>query len=158
MRARSASYAHADYLFGAVLAFVVLLVILFVPFPFPEYFVPIDVALAFVIGSIISWRSNSVRRLFSTEKFRRKSVRISFMHDERPGIGEVQTPEEAGLESVGYQLKAGECGFHHALIWHASGREHEPRTRAAASSRATSRAGRSGSARCGSPTTTRTTS
>ena len=77
VRARSASYAHADYLFGAVLAFVVLLVILFVPFPFPEYFVPIDVALAFVIGSIISWRSNSVRRLFSTEKFRRKSVRTA---------------------------------------------------------------------------------
>jgi ectoine hydroxylase-related dioxygenase (phytanoyl-CoA dioxygenase family) len=44
----------------------------------------------------------------------------SFMHEERPGIGEVQTPEEAGLESVTYQLKAGECGFHHALIWHAS--------------------------------------
>ena len=30
-------------------------------------------------------------------------------------------PEEAGLEVVGYELKAGECGFHHALIWHASG-------------------------------------
>jgi ectoine hydroxylase-related dioxygenase (phytanoyl-CoA dioxygenase family) len=45
----------------------------------------------------------------------------SFMHDERPGIGEVQTPEQAGLESVTYELKAGECGFHHALIWHASG-------------------------------------
>jgi len=45
----------------------------------------------------------------------------SFMHDERPGIGEVQDPEEAGLEIVGYQLKAGECGFHDALIWHASG-------------------------------------
>jgi putative membrane protein len=72
VRARSASYAHADYLFGSALAFVVLLVILFVPFPFPEYFVPIDVALAFAIGSIISWRSNSVRRLFSTEKFRQK--------------------------------------------------------------------------------------
>jgi putative membrane protein len=59
------------------LAFAVLLVILFVPFPFPEYFVPIDVALAFAIGSIISWRSNSVRRLFSSEKFRRKSVRTA---------------------------------------------------------------------------------
>jgi len=77
VRARSANYAHADYLFGSALAFVVLLVILFVPFPFPEYFVPIDVALGFAIGSIISWRSNSVRRLFSTEKFRRKSVRTA---------------------------------------------------------------------------------
>jgi ectoine hydroxylase-related dioxygenase (phytanoyl-CoA dioxygenase family) len=53
----------------------------------------------------------------------------SFMHDERPGIGEVQTPEEAGLESVTYELKAGECGFHHALIWHASGPNTSPNVR-----------------------------
>jgi len=45
----------------------------------------------------------------------------SFMHDERPGIGEVRQPEEEGLEVVGYELKAGECGFHDALLWHASG-------------------------------------
>lgn len=45
----------------------------------------------------------------------------SFMHGERPGVGEVRPPEEEGLEVVGYELKAGECGFHHALIWHASG-------------------------------------
>jgi ectoine hydroxylase-related dioxygenase (phytanoyl-CoA dioxygenase family) len=45
----------------------------------------------------------------------------SFMHAERPGIGEVRPPEEEGLEVVGYELKAGECGFHHALLWHASG-------------------------------------
>ena len=45
----------------------------------------------------------------------------SFMHDERPGIGEVRNPEEEGLDVVGYELKAGEAGFHDALIWHASG-------------------------------------
>lgn len=45
----------------------------------------------------------------------------SFMHAERPGIDEIRPPEEEGLEVVGYELKAGECGFHHALIWHASG-------------------------------------
>jgi phytanoyl-CoA hydroxylase len=45
----------------------------------------------------------------------------SIMHDERPGVGEVRTPEEAGLEAVPYELRAGECGFHHALLWHASG-------------------------------------
>jgi ectoine hydroxylase-related dioxygenase (phytanoyl-CoA dioxygenase family) len=53
----------------------------------------------------------------------------SFMHDERPGIGEVTTPEEAGLDSATYQLKAGECGFHHALIWHASGPNTSPNLR-----------------------------
>jgi ectoine hydroxylase-related dioxygenase (phytanoyl-CoA dioxygenase family) len=45
----------------------------------------------------------------------------SFMHAERPGIGEVRPPEEEGLDVVGYELKAGECGFHQALLWHASG-------------------------------------
>jgi ectoine hydroxylase-related dioxygenase (phytanoyl-CoA dioxygenase family) len=45
----------------------------------------------------------------------------SFMQDERPGIGQVRPPEEEGLDVVGYELKAGECGFHHALLWHASG-------------------------------------
>ena len=43
-----------------------------------------------------------------------------------PASSEVRPPEEAGLEVVGYELKAGECGFHHALLWHASGPEHEP--------------------------------
>lgn len=45
----------------------------------------------------------------------------SFMHDARPGLEEVVPPEEVGLEVVGYELKAGECGFHHALLWHGSG-------------------------------------
>jgi ectoine hydroxylase-related dioxygenase (phytanoyl-CoA dioxygenase family) len=53
----------------------------------------------------------------------------SFMHDERPGIGEVRQPEEVGLDVVGYELKAGECGFHHALLWHASGPNTSPNPR-----------------------------
>lgn len=77
VRARSANYAHADYLFGFLLALVVLLFLIFSPFSFPEFLVPIDIAVAFVIGSIISWRSNFLRRLFSKEKFRRNSVRTA---------------------------------------------------------------------------------
>ena len=77
VRGRSASYSHADYLFGFAVSFIVLIVILFAPFSFPEYFVPIDVALAFVVGVLISWRSNSIRRLFSREKYRNKSVRTA---------------------------------------------------------------------------------
>lgn len=53
----------------------------------------------------------------------------SFMHEERPGIGEVKPPEEVGLDVVGYELKAGECGFHHALLWHASGPNTSPNPR-----------------------------
>lgn len=53
----------------------------------------------------------------------------SFMHKERPGLGEVVAPEGAGLEVVGYELKAGECAFHHALLWHASGPNTSPKPR-----------------------------
>jgi ectoine hydroxylase-related dioxygenase (phytanoyl-CoA dioxygenase family) len=53
----------------------------------------------------------------------------SFMHEERPGIGEVVPVEDVGLQAVGYELKAGECGFHHALIWHASGPNTSPNPR-----------------------------
>jgi len=53
----------------------------------------------------------------------------SFMHSERPGLEEVVPPEQAGLEVAGYELKAGECGFHHALIWHASGPNTSPNPR-----------------------------
>lgn len=77
VRARSANYAHADYLFGFLLALGVLLFLIFSPFSFPEFLVPIDIAVAFVIGSVISWRSNFLRRLFSKEKFRKESVRTS---------------------------------------------------------------------------------
>jgi putative membrane protein len=77
VRGRSANYAHADYLFGFSLAFIVLIFLLFSPYPFPEFLVPIDVAVAFVVGSIISWRSNSLRRLFSREKFRKQAVRTA---------------------------------------------------------------------------------
>jgi ectoine hydroxylase-related dioxygenase (phytanoyl-CoA dioxygenase family) len=45
----------------------------------------------------------------------------SFMHAERPGIEELRSPEDAGLDVTVYELKAGECGFHHSLLWHASG-------------------------------------
>jgi ectoine hydroxylase-related dioxygenase (phytanoyl-CoA dioxygenase family) len=53
----------------------------------------------------------------------------SFMHAERPGLGEVRSPEEEGLDVVGYELKAGECGFHNALLWHASGPNTSPNPR-----------------------------
>lgn len=75
VRARSGSYRHADYLFGALLAFLSLLFLIFSPFAFQEYWVAIDVALFFVVGSLISSRSNYLRRLLTTQKFRSAVVR-----------------------------------------------------------------------------------
>ena len=75
VRARSASYAHADYLFGFFTAFIILLLVLFSPFEFHEYWIPLDVIAAFVIGALVSSRSNSLRRLFSREKYRTQVAR-----------------------------------------------------------------------------------
>ncbi len=75
VRARSGTYRHADYLFGAVLAFTGLLFLLFSPFEFHQYWVPIDVALLFLLGIYVSSRSNSIRRLLTHKKFRSEAVR-----------------------------------------------------------------------------------
>jgi putative membrane protein len=77
VRARSGSYRHADYLCGALLAFAGLLFLLFSPFDFHQYWVAIDVALLFVLGMFVTSRSNTLRRLLTTEKFRDEAVRTS---------------------------------------------------------------------------------
>src|SRR5438874_6646222 len=75
VRGRSGSYRHADYLFGGLLAFAGLLFVLFSPFDFHTYWVPFDVALLFVAGVFVSSRSDTIRRLLTTNNFRTKAVR-----------------------------------------------------------------------------------
>jgi putative membrane protein len=75
VRARSGPYRHADYLCGGLLAFAGLLFVLLSPFDFHTYWVPLDVALLFVLGAFVSSRSNFVRRLLTTKKFRGKAAR-----------------------------------------------------------------------------------
>jgi len=75
VRSRSGSYRHADYLFGALLGFAGLLFLLFSPFDFHQYWVAIDVALLFLLGSFLTSRSNTLRRLLAGEKFRNEAVR-----------------------------------------------------------------------------------
>ncbi len=76
VRARSAVYRHADYLFAAVVSFLSLLFLLFAPFDFHYYWVAIDVALVFVICVYISSRSNAIRRRLTTKDFRAQAVRL----------------------------------------------------------------------------------
>ena len=75
VRARSGNYRHADYLFGVLIAFAGLLCLLFLPFEFHQYWVPIDVAVLFVIGVFLCSRSSAIRRLLTTGKFRAEAVR-----------------------------------------------------------------------------------
>ena len=66
VRGRSGSYRHTDYLFGAVLAFLGLLFVLFSPFDFHTYWVPFDVVALFVAGALISSRSDAIRRVLTS--------------------------------------------------------------------------------------------
>jgi len=75
VRARSGPYRHADFLCGALLAFAGLLFVLLSPFDFHTYWVPLDVALLFVLGAFVSSRSNLLRRLLTTKKFRARAAR-----------------------------------------------------------------------------------
>src|SRR5437667_9849793 len=72
---RSGSYRHADYLFGALVAFLGLLFVLFSPFDFHTYWVPFDVIALFVAGAFVSSRSDLIRRMLTTEKFRANAAR-----------------------------------------------------------------------------------
>ena len=75
VRGRSGSYRQADFLFGAILAFAGLLLLLFSPVAFHEYWVVTEVLLLFLFGSLLSSRGNFLRRLFTSRKFRAEAVR-----------------------------------------------------------------------------------
>ncbi|OLE52544.1 MAG: hypothetical protein AUG51_17340 [Acidobacteria bacterium 13_1_20CM_3_53_8] len=75
VRARSGSYRHADYLTGALVAFVALLFLLFLPVEFHLYWIPLDVLLFFILGAYLSSRTSAIRRLMTTKKFRADAVR-----------------------------------------------------------------------------------
>jgi putative membrane protein len=75
VRRASGNYRHADYLFGGILAFAGLLCLLFLPVDFHQYWVPIDVALLFAVGTYLCSRSGGIRRLLTPRGFRHSAVR-----------------------------------------------------------------------------------
>ena len=77
VRASSGYYAHADYLFGALLTLLGLVFLLFSPVEFNQYWVVIDVVLLFALGSYVSSKTEAVRRLLTTRKFRAGVARTS---------------------------------------------------------------------------------
>ena len=94
VRGRSGSYAHADYLAGALLAFGGLLFLLFSPVSFQHYWVAIDVALLFALGAFLSAKSRGLRRLLTTRKFREHNVRT----------GAAEMFYEAGIANTAAEL------------------------------------------------------
>ena len=96
IRARSGSYAHADARFAALLAFLVLVVLLFSRWSFAPLWVFIDTLVAYAIGYLIARRSDSVRRLMTSERERATQVRTiaSSVFFER---GVANTERESGV-------------------------------------------------------------
>jgi putative membrane protein len=75
VRGRSGTYRHADYLCGAIVALAGLIFVLFSPFEFHTYWVPFDVLVLFIAGAFVSSRTDAVRRVFTSKKFRAKAAR-----------------------------------------------------------------------------------
>jgi putative membrane protein len=75
VRGRSGSYRHADYLFGAIIALAGLIFVLFSPFEFHTYWVPIDVVILFIAGAFVCSRTNAIRRALTSKDFRAKAAR-----------------------------------------------------------------------------------
>ncbi len=75
VRRVSGNYRHADYLFGAIISFAGLLCLLFLPIDFHQYWVPIDVAVLFLVGTWLCSRSPGIRRLLTSRRLRHSAVR-----------------------------------------------------------------------------------
>ena len=75
VRGRSGTYRHADYLFGAIVAFIGLLFVLFSRFEFHTFWIPFDVIALFVAGAFVSSRGDWLRRALTTKTFRAKAAR-----------------------------------------------------------------------------------
>src|SRR6266478_4594388 len=75
VRGRSGSYRHADYLCGAIVALIVLVFVLFSPFEFHTYWVPVDVAVLFIAGAFVGSRTDAIRRILTSREFRAKAAR-----------------------------------------------------------------------------------
>jgi putative membrane protein len=76
VRGRSGNYLHADYLFGAIVALIGLVFVLFSPIEFHTYWIPFDVVVLFIAGAWISSRGDWIRRTFTTRKFRANAARM----------------------------------------------------------------------------------
>jgi putative membrane protein len=74
VRRAAGHYRHIDYLAGALLAFGVLLILLFHPRAFAVATMPLDVLVMFAVGAAASAYSPTLRRLLSSRKLRAEEM------------------------------------------------------------------------------------
>jgi uncharacterized membrane protein len=94
VRARSGSYGHADARFAALLTFISLVVLVYMPFVVPPFAVLLDSVAAYLIGTAIARRSDALRRLFTSRRERLEAVRTrasALFHERRVSETERET-------------------------------------------------------------------
>lgn len=105
LRPESDAYVAASYLAGAILGLISLVLLLFLPQEFPLYAFPIDVALAFGIGSFIGRRSSALRRWLTPRQAlalaTRRAARAAFVD-----LGISRTSGRTGLLVYASMLEA----------------------------------------------------
>ena len=74
VRQKSGEYRQADYAFGALCAFVALLIMLFSPRVFSVRAMPIDMLLMFGLGAWVCSKTFTLRRLLTGRAFRKRQV------------------------------------------------------------------------------------
>ncbi len=77
VRATSGDYRHVDYLCGALLAFIALVVMLYVPQEIPLVLFPAGVLLAFAMGAWLGVALPGVRRRLLSRKLIESQVRMA---------------------------------------------------------------------------------
>ncbi len=77
VRRRAATYREADYLAGSLVAFVVLLVLLFHPYEVPIAAMPVQLLFGFAFGAFASSGVWSVKRLFTRKATMEHAVALT---------------------------------------------------------------------------------
>ena len=77
LRSASGHYRHVDYLVGFLLALSTLSALMFLPQSFAPVAFPVDVAIAFALGALVSSRWPGLRRLLSSPALRQRQVRAA---------------------------------------------------------------------------------
>lgn len=75
VRRTSGYYRHADYLFGLVVGLGTLCALLFLPQEFALWTFPVDVAVGFVLGAVVSAHLDPLRRLLTRPERRQDNAR-----------------------------------------------------------------------------------
>ncbi|MBL9024488.1 MAG: hypothetical protein JNL21_19995 [Myxococcales bacterium] len=75
IRRQSGSYRHADTLWGIALSFVLLCVFLYHPEPFDFTYLPVELAVAFALGSVLSASFVPLRRAFVSRTLREENAK-----------------------------------------------------------------------------------